>query len=123
MKDNRHGHHTLTRLTAHIVWSTKYRYHVLEGDIKTRCRTLLMQICDSEDVRILSGVVSKYIGETEKNLERIFAAAEDANAILFFDEADALFGKRTQVRDAHDRYANQEVSFLLQRIEDRKSVV
>jgi len=59
MKDNRHGHHTITRLTAHIVWSTKYRYHVLEGDIKVRCRDLLVQICDSEDVRILSGVVSK----------------------------------------------------------------
>ncbi len=59
MKDNRHGHHTVTRLTVHIVWSTKYRYHVLEGDIKVRCRDLLMQICDSEEVRILSGVVSK----------------------------------------------------------------
>ena len=58
----------------------------------------------------LSGVVSKYIGETEKNLDRIFAAAENANAILFFDEADALFGKRSEVRDAHDRYANIEIS-------------
>ena len=57
----------------------------------------------------LSGVVSKYIGETEKNLERIFAEAENANAILFFDEADALFGKRSEVRDAHDRYANIEI--------------
>jgi SpoVK/Ycf46/Vps4 family AAA+-type ATPase len=65
----------------------------------------------------LSGVVSKYIGETEKNLERIFAAAENANAILFFDEADALFGKRSEVRDAHDRYANIEVAYLLQKIE------
>ena len=58
----------------------------------------------------LSAVVSKYIGETEKNLERIFDAARDGNAILFFDEADALFGKRSEVRDAHDRYANIEVS-------------
>src|SRR5262249_15981093 len=57
----------------------------------------------------LSGVVSKYIGETEKNLDRIFHAAEDANAILFFDEADALFGKRSEVRDSHDRYANIEI--------------
>ena len=65
----------------------------------------------------LSGVVSKYIGETEKNLERIFSAAEDANAILFFDEADALFGKRSEVRDSHDRYANVEISYLLQRME------
>jgi SpoVK/Ycf46/Vps4 family AAA+-type ATPase len=65
----------------------------------------------------LSGVVSKYIGETEKNLERIFTAAEHANAILFFDEADALFGKRSEVRDSHDRYANIEISYLLQKME------
>ncbi len=63
-------------------------------------------------------VVSKYIGETEKNLENLFAKAEAKNWILFFDEADALFGKRTGVRDAHDKYANQEVSYLLQRMED-----
>ena len=65
----------------------------------------------------LSTVVSKYIGETEKNLERIFNEAETSNAILFFDEADALFGKRSEVRDSHDRYANIEISFLLQRME------
>ena len=65
----------------------------------------------------LSGVVSKYIGETEKNLGRIFAAAENSNAILFFDEADALFGKRSEVRDSHDRYANLEVAYLLQKME------
>ena len=59
MKENRKGSHTTTRLTAHIVWVTKYRYHVLQGDIKLRCRDLLIQICDSEDVRILKGVVSK----------------------------------------------------------------
>jgi hypothetical protein len=66
----------------------------------------------------LSMVVSKYIGETEKNLELLFARAQDKGWILFFDEADALFGKRTSVKDAHDKYANQEVSYLLQRIED-----
>ena len=65
----------------------------------------------------LSTVVSKYIGETEKNLESIFEEAETSNAILFFDEADALFGKRSEVRDAHDRYANLEISYLLQRME------
>ena len=59
MKENRKGSHTTTRLTAHIVWVTKYRYHVLQGDIKSRCRDLLVQICDSEDVRILKGVVSR----------------------------------------------------------------
>ena len=65
----------------------------------------------------LSQVVSKYIGETEKNLRRIFDTAEDSGAILLFDEADALFGKRSEVRDSHDRYANIEVSYLLQRME------
>jgi len=65
----------------------------------------------------LAGVISKYIGETEKNLDRIFTAAADANAILFFDEAEALFGKRSEVRDAHDRYANIEVAYLLQKME------
>jgi SpoVK/Ycf46/Vps4 family AAA+-type ATPase len=66
----------------------------------------------------LSAVVSKYIGETEKNLDKIFDAAEKKNWILFFDEADALFGKRTEVKDSHDRYANQEISYLLQRLEN-----
>ena len=66
----------------------------------------------------LSSVVSKYIGETEKNLARIFQEAEASNAILFFDEADALFGKRTEISDAHDRYANIETSYLLQRMEE-----
>jgi SpoVK/Ycf46/Vps4 family AAA+-type ATPase len=65
----------------------------------------------------LATVVSKYIGETEKNLDRIFDAAEGSNAILFFDEADALFGKRSEVSDAHDRYANIEVAYLLQKME------
>jgi SpoVK/Ycf46/Vps4 family AAA+-type ATPase len=62
-------------------------------------------------------VVSKYIGETEKNLKRVFDAAEESGAILLFDEADALFGKRTEVKDSHDRHANIEVSYLLQRME------
>jgi DNA polymerase III delta prime subunit len=65
----------------------------------------------------LSTVVSKYIGETEKNLERIFKEAQASNAVLFFDEADAIFGKRSEVKDAHDRYANIEVGYLLQRME------
>jgi AAA+ superfamily predicted ATPase len=65
----------------------------------------------------LSTVVSKYIGETEKNLEKIFQEAQSSNAILFFDEADAIFGKRSEVKDAHDRYANIEISYLLQRME------
>ncbi|SMF03120.1 ATPase family associated with various cellular activities (AAA) [Tistlia consotensis] len=71
----------------------------------------------------LSATVSKYIGETEKNLERVFSAAGAANAILFFDEADALFGKRSEVKDSHDRYANIEIAYLLQRLEDHDGVV
>lgn len=71
----------------------------------------------------LARVVSKYIGETEKNLERIFDRFNDKDCILFFDEADALFGKRTEVKDSKDRYANQEVAFLLQKIEEFNGVV
>lgn len=70
----------------------------------------------------LSQVVSKYIGETEKNLNRIFTAAESANAILFFDEADALFGKRSEVKDSHDRYANLEIAYLLQKMEEYEGI-
>src|SRR5205807_2394270 len=65
----------------------------------------------------LASVVDKYVGETEKNLDRIFAEAESVNGVLLFDEADALFGKRSDVSDAHDRYANVEVAYLLQRME------
>lgn len=71
----------------------------------------------------LSALVSKYIGETEKNLAKVFREAETSNAILFFDEADALFGKRTEVSDAHDRYANIETSYLLQKMEEYEGVV
>ncbi len=65
----------------------------------------------------LSGVVNKYIGETEKRLKQVFDACERSNVVLFFDEADALFGQRTQVKDAHDRFANIEIDYLLQRME------
>jgi len=70
----------------------------------------------------LSQVVSKYIGETEKNLRRVFDAAEGGGSILLFDEADALFGKRSEVKDSHDRYANIEVSYLLQRMESYRGL-
>lgn len=94
------------------------------GTGKTFSACLLGKHCNSDVYRIdLSMIVSKYIGETEKNLARIFDMAEHKNWILFFDEADALFGKRTKVEDSHDRYANQEVSYLLQRIEDFNGVV
>lgn len=70
----------------------------------------------------LSAAVSKYIGETEKNLRRIFDAAEDGGTMLLFDEADALFGKRTEVRESHDRFANIEISYLLQRMESYRGL-
>ncbi len=94
------------------------------GTGKTLTACLLGKECKMDVYRIdLSMIVSKYIGETEKNLSKIFDMAEHRNWILFFDEADALFGKRTSVSDAHDRFANQEVSYLLQRIEDFNGVV
>jgi hypothetical protein len=94
------------------------------GTGKTLTATLLGQVTGREVYKIdLSMVVSKYIGETEKNLASLFDKAEHKGWILFFDEADALFGKRTQVRDSHDRYANQEVSFLLQRVETYDGLV
>jgi len=88
------------------------------GTGKTMAAEVLANMLRMSLFRIdLSTVVSKYIGETEKNLRRVFDAAEDGGAILFFDEADALFGKRSEVRDSHDRYANIEIGYLLQRME------
>jgi AAA+ superfamily predicted ATPase len=94
-------------------------FHGPAGTGKTLTAALLGKQFEKDVYRIdLSQVVSKYIGETEKNLENIFMKAETKNWILFFDEADALFGKRTNVQSSHDKYANQEVSYLLQRVED-----
>jgi hypothetical protein len=88
------------------------------GTGKTMAAEVLANEMQLDLFRIdLSSVVSKYIGETEKNLRRVFDAAEDGGAVLLFDEADALFGKRSEVKDSHDRYANIEVSYLLQRME------
>lgn len=94
------------------------------GTGKTLTAALLGKFTNRDVYRIdLSMVVSKYIGETEKNLGKLFDKAENKDWILFFDEADAIFGKRTNVRDAHDKYANQEVSYLLQRIEAHPGLV
>jgi SpoVK/Ycf46/Vps4 family AAA+-type ATPase len=94
------------------------------GTGKTTTAALLGKKTNRDVYRIdLSQMVSKYIGETEKNLAKLFDRAENKEWILFFDEADALFGKRTTTRDAHDRYANQQVSYLLQRIEDFDGLV
>ena len=88
------------------------------GTGKTMAAEVLARLLELDLYRIdLSAVVSKYIGETEKNLRRVFDAAESGGAVLLFDEADALFGRRSEVKDSHDRYANIEVSYLLQRIE------
>jgi AAA+ superfamily predicted ATPase len=94
------------------------------GTGKTLTASLLGKFINRDVYRIdLSVVVSKYIGETEKNLSNLFDKAINKNWILFFDEADSIFGKRTNVRDAHDKYANQEVSYLLQRIETHPGLV
>ena len=93
-------------------------FHGPPGTGKTLTATLLGKATRRDVYRVdLSTVVSKYIGETEKNLANLFDQARNRDWILFFDEADALFGKRTNVKDAHDRYANQEISYLLQRME------
>lgn len=95
----------------------------VSGTGKTLAAEILASDLDLDLFRIdLSSVVSKYIGETEKNLRRVFDAAEQSGAILLFDEADALFGKRSEVKDSHDRYANIEVNYLLQRMEDYRGL-
>ena len=99
-------------------------FHGPPGTGKTLTAGLLGKIAQKDVYRIdLSMVISKYIGETEKNLARLFDKAERKDWILFFDEADSLFGKRGQVKDAHDKYANQEVSYLLQRVEAYNGLV
>ncbi len=102
----------------------KTLFHGPPGTGKTTTAALIGKRTKRDVYRIdLSQLVSKYIGETEKNLAKVFDRAENKEWILFFDEADALFGKRTATRDAHDRFANQQVSFLLQRIEDFNGLV
>ena len=90
----------------------------VSGTGKTTAAEVLARELNLDLFRVdLSHAISKYIGETSRNLRQVFDAAEEAGAILLFDEADALFGKRSEVRDSHDRYANAEVSYLLQRME------
>jgi hypothetical protein len=94
------------------------------GTGKTLTAGLLGKLAQVDVYRVdLSMVISKFIGETEKNLEKVFTKAENKNWVLFFDEADALFGKRTSISDAHDKYANQEIAYLLQRLEDYNGLV
>lgn len=100
---------------------------ILSGSTALRRRKAAETLAETLKVDLfrvdLSAVVSKYIGETEKNLNDVFDKAESSGAILFFDEADALFGKRTTVTDAHGRYANEEVAHFLQRIEGHNGLI
>jgi len=110
----------------HRGWMAGFRvlFHGPPGTGKSLTAALMGNMCRRPVYRIdLSRVVSKYIGETEKNLASLFAQSENKDWILFFDEADALFGKRTELTDAKDKYANQETSYLLQRIEDFQGLV
>lgn len=102
----------------------KILFYGAPGTGKTLTAQLLGKYIEKDVFRIdLSSIVSKYVGETEKNLAKVFDKADHSDWILFFDEADALFGSRTKVGSSHDRYANQEVSYLLQRIEDFEGIV
>jgi hypothetical protein len=102
----------------------KVLFHGPPGTGKTMAAALLGKVFNLDVYRVdLSMVISKYIGETEKNLEKVFKRAENKNWILFFDEADALFGKRTNISDSHDKYANQEIAYLLQRLESYPGLV
>ncbi len=95
-----------------------------ESKEETTAAQMLAKELGSDLYRVdLSKVVGKYIGETEKNLRRVFATAQARHSILFFDEADALFGKRSEVKDSHDRYANIEINYLLQQIEKYDGLV
>jgi AAA+ superfamily predicted ATPase len=121
-------HHHLLMEDENLKRKIKPGYRVLfygpSGTGKTLTATLLGKQFNLDVYRIdLSQIVSKYIGETEKNLETVFKRAESKKWILFFDEADALFGKRTNVQSSHDKYANQEVSYLLQRVEDYPGLI
>ena len=125
--------HVRNRLKVHVDWGFAENgarglgitvlFAGESGTGKTMAAEVLARDLQLDLYRIdLSAVVSKYIGETEKNLSRVFDAAEDSGAILLFDEADALFGKRSEVKDSHDRYSNIEVSYLLQRMESYRGL-
>ena len=95
-----------------------------DGEMNQKIPLILSSMYKKDIYRIdLSQLTSKYIGETEKNLDEVFKRAEEKDWILFFDEVDALFGKRTDVHDAHDKYANQQVNYLLQRIESYNGIL
>ena len=127
-------HHIRHRHTVYFAWGFEKRLalgkglNILfsgpSGTGKTMAADIIANELNLSMYQIdLSSVVSKYIGETEKNLNRLFREVASGDVILFFDEADALFGKRTEVKDAHDRYANIEINYLLQKMEDYDGIV
>jgi hypothetical protein len=119
-----HGPAVVEQMQGRLKPGLKTLFYGPPGTGKSLAAALLGKKSGREVYRIdLSQIVSKYIGETEKNFAEIFNHAHDQNWILFFDEADALFGKRTETRDAHDKYANQETSYLLMRLEDHAGPV
>jgi hypothetical protein len=123
---HKHRDVVLNQWNLHKMLSPGYKvlFHGAPGTGKTLTAAIMGQELGIDVFRIdLSMVVSKYIGETEKNLSTLFDRAMNKNWILFFDEADALFGSRTEVKDSHDRYANQEVSYLLQRVENYNGII
>ena len=119
--------HRIAEIAAGIGESDRSGVVLLEGPRgtgRTMAAEMLARKLGLELHRVdLSDVVSKYIGETEKNLRKLFDEAEKGGWILFFDEADALFGKRSAVKDSHDRYANIEIAYLLQRMESFRGLV
>jgi len=121
-----HGHtlYAHPRLSKIVKPGYRCLFYGPPGTGKTLTASLLGKLTGKDVYRIdLSMIVSKWIGETEKNLKRVFDIAQDKNWILFFDEADSLFGKRTQTKSSNDRHANQEVAYLLQRIEDFPGII
>lgn len=122
----KHGQRLFTEwnMGNNLKYGYKALFHGPPGTGKTLTAALLGKQFGIDVYRVdLSMVISKYIGETEQNLEKVFKKAENKNWILFFDEADALFGKRTSISDAHDKYANQEIAYLLQRLEEYRGLV
>jgi len=117
LKDNKSGSRSKSRNHLALFGGSSI-------EAKSITAGLLGKLSGQDVYRIdLSSIISKYIGETEKNLDAVFNKTKNLNGILFFDEADALFGKRSEVKDSHDRYANLEVSYLLKKIEDHNGLV
>jgi len=124
----RYGSNGFDEMIKRFRTSSRGGFPVLFAGTSEECKTIAADIISVElSLSIyrsnLSSLVSKYIGETEKNLDRVFREAAAINAIVLLDEADALFGNRSEVKDTHDRYANLEVNYLLQRVENYNGIV